>query len=68
MARLGIQLPVIEKVLNHSSGSFRGIVGVYQRHSYADEKRQALQAWANFVRSAVSDNGPVNVVALRGAG
>ena len=32
MARLGINLPVIEKVLNHTSGSFAGIVGVYQKH------------------------------------
>lgn len=67
MARLGIQLPVIEKVLNHSSGSFRGIVGVYQRHGYADEKRQALDAWASFVQSTVSGKKPANVVALRGA-
>ncbi len=67
MARLGIQLPVIEKVLNHSSGSFRGIVGVYQRHSYADEKRQALDAWASFVQSTVSGKRPANVVSLRGA-
>jgi integrase len=51
MARLGINLPVIEKVLNHTSGSFAGIVGVYQRHSFADEKRQALEAWANFIMS-----------------
>jgi len=42
MAALGIKLPVIEKVLNHKSGSFRGIVGVYQRHEYAAEKRHAL--------------------------
>jgi len=28
MARLGINLPVIERVLNHVSGSFAGIVGV----------------------------------------
>ena len=54
MARLGIALPVIEKALNHSSGSFRGIVSVYQRHSYADEKRNALQAWARFVLSLKS--------------
>jgi len=67
MARLGIQLPVIEKVLNHSSGSFRGIVGVYQRHSFADEKRQALDAWARFVLSVVSGNQSTNVVTLRGA-
>jgi integrase len=65
MARIGIQLPVIEKVLNHSSGSFRGIVGVYQRHSYAEEKRQALDAWASFVQSTVSGKRPANVVTMR---
>jgi integrase len=53
MARLGVNLPVIEKVLNHSSGSFAGIVGVYQRHSFADEKRQALEVWARFVTNLV---------------
>ncbi len=46
MARLGIALPVIEKVLNHASGSFAGVVGVYQRHDYAEEKRDALARWA----------------------
>jgi integrase len=49
MARIGINLPVIEKVLNHSSGSFAGIVGVYQRHEFADEKRAALDAWGRHI-------------------
>lgn len=53
MARLGINLPVIEKVLNHTSGSFAGIVGVYQRHSFSDEKRDALKAWGKFVTGIV---------------
>jgi integrase len=68
MARLGIQLPVIEKVLNHKSGTFRGIVGVYQRHSFAEEKRTALAAWASHVESVVSGKQPDNVVPMaRGA-
>jgi len=54
MARLGINLPVIEKVLNHTSGSFAGIVGVYQRHSFSEEKRAALEAWGLFVDRLVS--------------
>jgi len=66
MARLGIQLPVIEKVLNHTSGTFRGVVGVYQRHSYSDEKRKALEAWASFVQSTVNRRPLGNVVDLRG--
>jgi integrase len=53
LARLGTNLPVIEKVLNHTSGSFAGIVGVYQKHSFADEKRAALEAWGKHVISLV---------------
>jgi hypothetical protein len=49
MVGLGVNLPVIEKLLNHVSGSFAGIVKVYQRHSFADEKRAAMAAWARHV-------------------
>jgi integrase len=66
MARLGINLPVIEKCLNHASGSFAGIVGVYQRHSFADEKRAALEAWGRHVDSLVSGKPASKVVRLRG--
>ena len=55
MARLGVSLVVIEKILNHVSGSLAGIVGVYQRHEFADEKRQALQQWADYVERLVSE-------------
>jgi integrase len=65
MARLGVNLPVIEKVLNHASGSFAGIVGVYQRHSFADEKRHALEAWGNFVEALVEGKPASKVVRLR---
>ena len=53
MAKLGASLVVIEKVMNHVSGSLAGIVGVYQRHEYADEKRAALQLWADHVERLV---------------
>lgn len=53
MARLGISLVVIEKILNHVSGSLAGIVGVYQRHEFAEEKRAALQKWADHVEQVV---------------
>jgi integrase len=65
MARLGINLPVIEKVLNHASGSFAGIVGVYQRHTFADEKRAALQAWGNFVAALIEGKHAERIVRLR---
>jgi integrase len=66
MARCGTNLPVIEKVLNHASGSFAGIVAVYQRHSFADEKRTALEAWGNFVAALVEGKPASKIVRLRG--
>jgi integrase len=54
LAKLGVNLPVIEKVLNHVSGSFAGIVGVYQHHDFACEKRAALDAWAAHVMAVVA--------------
>jgi integrase len=54
MQRIGIRLEVAEKVLNHVSGSFAGVVGVYQRHDFANEKRAALDAWAREVGRIVS--------------
>src|SRR3546814_14455269 len=50
LQRLGVMLEVTEAVLNHVSGSRAGIVGVYQRHDYFSEKRDALDLWAREVR------------------
>lgn len=49
MARLGVGLPVIEKMLNHVSGTFSGVAGVYQRYSFEKEMRAAMQLWGNHV-------------------
>jgi integrase len=49
--RLGVRLEVTEAVLNHVSGSRSGIVGVYQRHGWEEEKVAALRAWAAHVIS-----------------
>lgn len=66
LARLGIPVRVTEAVLNHVSGTGGGIVAVYQRHDYADEKRAALEAWGRFVAQLVEGKAG-NVVRLRGA-
>ena len=64
MQKLGISVPIIEKALNHKSGTFRGIVGVYQTHDYADEVRVALQRWADRIDEIVGGK-PAKVVKLR---
>jgi integrase len=58
MAKLGVDLPVVEKILNHTSGSFAGVVGIYQRHSFAEEKRAALDAWGHYVKVLIYKQDP----------
>ena len=53
MADLGVQPHVIEAVLNHISGHKAGVAGVYNRASYANEKRHALELWAGHVDAIV---------------
>jgi integrase len=64
MQKLGVSVPVIEKCLNHVSGTFRGIVGTYQQHGYADEIAIALQKWGDHVERLVGGK-PAKVIRLR---
>jgi integrase len=52
-ARLGVPLHVVEKCLNHSSDTFSGIVAVYQRHDFLEERRQALLVWSEHMARLV---------------
>jgi integrase len=53
LQRLGVRLEVTEAVLGHVGGSRAGIVGIYQRHTWANEKRAALNAWGEHVAAIV---------------
>jgi hypothetical protein len=52
LQRLGVRLEVTEAVLNHLSGSRAGVVGIYQRHDWAEEKRAAFDAWSAHLLAA----------------
>ncbi|ESY85773.1 DNA integrase [Mesorhizobium sp. LNHC220B00] len=65
LAGLNINLPVIEKLLNHGSGTFAGIVGVYQRHEFKDEKRRAMNAWADYLGALFNDQPATNVLQMK---
>ena len=62
MARLGIAPHVVEKILNHVTGTLGGVAGVYNRFGYDEEKRRALEAWERMLLS--KDMGMDNVVEL----
>jgi integrase len=68
LQRLGVTLPAIEAVLGHISGSRAGVVGIYQRHSFDDEKRLALDAWGQRLATIGIAEKSGNVTALRKVG
>jgi integrase len=64
---LGIAPHVIEAVLNHISGHKAGVAGVYNRATYTEEKKRALQRWASYIGEVVGGKPSAKVVQLRGA-
>jgi integrase len=64
LQRLGIRFEVTEAVLNHVSGSKSGVAGVYQRHDWKQEKRDALDAWAAHIDRVLNGADVTNVIAL----
>jgi len=61
MARLGVPEVVSERVLNHQA---QGLAKVYNQHEYLDEKRDALDRWAQEVGNII-EPPPENVVKLK---
>lgn len=49
MARAGVTPHVIERVLNHISGTISGVAAVYNRYGYDAERRHALNQWGMFL-------------------
>ncbi|SHG42320.1 Site-specific recombinase XerD [Fodinibius roseus] len=56
MAKLKVDRTVLGKILNHKglSGDTQ-ITAIYDRHSYLDEKREALQQWASHLKKIISE-------------
>jgi integrase len=53
MGELGVMPHVIEAVLNHISGSRKGVAGVYNRSTLEPQKRAALELWAEHLMAHV---------------
>jgi integrase len=54
-AQLGTPIHVIEKLLNHVSGpSFSGVAGIYNRYSYMQEMRAAVETYETHIATLVS--------------
>jgi integrase len=64
MSRAGVRPDIAERVLGHAVA---GVVGVYDRHAYLDEKADALQRLAKLIEHIVNGGDGANVVAFPGA-
>jgi integrase len=63
LAELHVPQDSIDRVLNHAKGT---LAGTYNRHDYLDQKRRALEAWAERVAFVVGEAcDAANVVKLR---
>jgi hypothetical protein len=62
MASTGVSRLVLAKVLNHKD---KGVTGIYDRHSYDLEKRQALDMWSKQIMVILGYGKKDNVIDLR---
>ena len=53
MTGMGISRLVVEKIMNHKD---RTVGGIYDRHSYDDEKRRALETWSTRLREIIGES------------
>lgn len=60
LSALGVDIIVAERCLNHSLG---GLAEIYDRHTYLDERRRALELWAAKLE-ALATGVAFNVVPL----
>jgi integrase len=51
LQRLGVAPHIVELALNHRSGTFSGVAGIYQRHRYAKEVRTAFELWSQHIEA-----------------
>lgn len=62
MAELGVAPHVVDKLLNHKSGTIRGVAAIYNRARYRAEQRDALIRWGRRLAAIV---GQCDVVDMR---
>ena len=68
--KLGVYVrsEVIEEILGHAAGGHKsGAAATYNGATYDDERRLALDAWADFLNEKITADTPDNVVSIKAA-
>jgi hypothetical protein len=65
LSRLRVDRDIREAVMAHSRP---GVEGVYDRHDYQAEKKDALEKWAAYVQNLATpaSKAATNIIMLRG--
>jgi hypothetical protein len=64
MRALGIARDISEMCLNHK---LPGVEGIYDMHTYFDERREALTKWAGFMMACAAGGKVVPFAAVEAA-
>jgi integrase len=56
-AKLNIPIHIIERILNHKTGSISGVAKIYNRYSYLKEMEEALLQWEAHIRKITTPEG-----------
>lgn len=62
LGKLGVAPHIAEAVLNHLPAK---LIRTYDRNTYENEKRAALDAWASHIRVAIAQASGANVTTLK---
>jgi integrase len=66
MAELGIAPHIADRILNHVTGTIRGVMATYQRYDFKAERQRALEIWAAHVLEvAEGTSAPSNVAKFK---
>ncbi|MCP3972918.1 MAG: integrase arm-type DNA-binding domain-containing protein [bacterium] len=61
MTSMGISRLVVSKILNHVES---GVTAIYDRHSYDEEKREALESWVQKLSAIIERDGGAAVMSV----
>ena len=61
LAALGIAPHIVERLLNHSSGTISGVAAIYNRFQYMDEMRAAIALWEERLASLLAQRSLANL-------
>lgn len=65
LSELRLDRLILKKILNHTDSE---VTAIYDRHTYFDEKKQALLALSNKISGLVNPSEPAKILPMRNAG